>query len=140
MAAATAGLLYVIGGVRVALGSDPSTVPLPEGVKAVWDMGKAYRETTPTRERISINGLWRWQPAEEHGRPAAGRELGLFQGPRLLAGNQRLHAEGLPDGLSPIRAGRREQLAGVAAAWYQREISVPEGVGRPPHRPLPSNT
>ena len=35
-------------------------VPLPEGVKAVWDMEKAYRETTPTRERICINGLWRW--------------------------------------------------------------------------------
>jgi len=37
--------------------------PLPEAVKAVWDLGKAYRETTPTRERICINGLWQWQPA-----------------------------------------------------------------------------
>ncbi len=77
-----------------------SAVALPEGVKAVWDLDKAYRETTPTRERISINGLWRWQPAE-HGRRGADGELGLLQGPRLLAGNRRLHAEGLPDGLRP---------------------------------------
>lgn len=31
---------------------------LPEGVKAVWDLNSAYRETTPTRERICINGLY----------------------------------------------------------------------------------
>src|SRR5665647_777869 len=36
---------------------------LPPGVKAVWDLAKAYRESTATRERLSINGLWRWQPA-----------------------------------------------------------------------------
>ena len=36
---------------------------LPRGVKAVWDMAKAYRETTLTQERICINGLWRWQSA-----------------------------------------------------------------------------
>ncbi|MHB9047874.1 MAG: hypothetical protein ACYC35_18190, partial [Pirellulales bacterium] len=46
-----------------AAASDPA--PLPAGVKAVWDLQKAYRQTTPTRERVSINGLWRWQPAAE---------------------------------------------------------------------------
>jgi len=35
-----------------------------EGVKAVWDPAKAARETTPTRERVCLNGLWRWQPAD----------------------------------------------------------------------------
>ena len=38
---------------------------LPDGVKAVWDLGKAYRESTATRERLCINGLWLWQPAED---------------------------------------------------------------------------
>ena len=38
-------------------------VALPEGVKAVWDLDKAFHETTPTRERVCLNGLWRWQPA-----------------------------------------------------------------------------
>src|SRR5207249_1893518 len=37
--------------------------PLPAGVKAVWDLAKAQRNATPTRERVCLNGLWRWQPA-----------------------------------------------------------------------------
>ena len=32
---------------------------LPEGAEAVWDIGKTYRERTPTRERLCINGLGR---------------------------------------------------------------------------------
>ena len=40
-----------------------TSVKLPDGVHAVWDTAKAFRETTPTRERLSINGLWQWQPA-----------------------------------------------------------------------------
>src|SRR6266536_3629026 len=36
---------------------------LPSGVKAEWDLATAFREATPTRERVCINGLWRWQPA-----------------------------------------------------------------------------
>ena len=63
-----------------------SAVELPNGVKAVWDLAKAYRETTPKRERISINGLWRWQPATERDGLCAGRQLGLLQGPRAVAG------------------------------------------------------
>src|SRR5690242_2275356 len=39
------------------------SAPLPTGVKAEWDCRKAYHETTPTRERICLNGLWRWRPA-----------------------------------------------------------------------------
>jgi hypothetical protein len=37
---------------------------LPSGVKVVWDLDKAHRETTPTHERVSLNGLWRWLPAK----------------------------------------------------------------------------
>ncbi len=52
--AATAAFLIVA--VQAALsGHDaPPTMSTwcPAGVKAVWDMGKAYRETTPTSERI----------------------------------------------------------------------------------------
>src|SRR5258708_22052559 len=40
-----------------------STAQLPPNFKAVWDLNNAYREPTPTRERICINGLSRWQPA-----------------------------------------------------------------------------
>jgi len=29
---------------------------------AVWDLEKAYREKTATRERVCLNGLWRHSP------------------------------------------------------------------------------
>src|SRR5258708_4340850 len=45
------------------LGADKRESPLPQGVRAVWDLRKAHRETTPTRERVCLNGLWRWRPA-----------------------------------------------------------------------------
>src|SRR6516162_11095665 len=41
-----------------------SETPLPPGVKAVWELDKAHRDRTTTRERICLNGLWRWQPAQ----------------------------------------------------------------------------
>jgi len=50
--------------VGAALGQDEFAAPLPAGVRAVWDIDQAYRETTATREQLCLNGLWRWQPAE----------------------------------------------------------------------------
>src|SRR5438552_8649223 len=44
-------------------GAEEPAAPLPPDVQAVWDLDKAYREFTPTRERICLNGLWQWQPA-----------------------------------------------------------------------------
>jgi len=129
-AAVTAGLLYVIGGVRVAICDDPPTVPLPAGVRAVWDMDKAYRETTPTRERISINGLWRWQPAEN---PAAGPPAGnwgYFKVPGCWPGISDYMQKDCQT-VYPHPSWKGTSLAGVAAAWYEREISVPrEWAGR----------
>ena len=60
-----AALLCVVSAANTGVSQDQAAVALPEGVKAVWDVSKAYRETTSSRERICINGLWRWQPAKE---------------------------------------------------------------------------
>jgi hypothetical protein len=90
---------------------------LPTGVKAVWDLGKAYRETTPTSERISINGLWRWQPAEEVGDTVPADDWGYYKVPAPWSANsQTLYPH-------PTWKGRNLRDAGVA--WYQREISIP---------------
>jgi hypothetical protein len=129
-AAATAGLLYVIGGVRAAACDDPPAVPLPEGVRAVWDMDKAYRETTPTRERISINGLWRWQPAENQAAGVPAGNWGYFKVPGCWPGVSD-YMQKDSQTVYPHPSWRRENLGGVAAAWYEREISVPkEWAGR----------
>jgi len=97
---------------------------LPEGVKAVWDIDKAYRRSTPTRERICINGLWRWQPAEKdvEGVPEDG--WGYFKVPGSWPGItnymqkdcQTAHAH---------PSWRDRSLRSVAGAWYQRRITIP---------------
>lgn len=103
---------------------DQPAVPLPPGVKAVWDPAKAFRETTPTRERLCINGLWRWQPATEITDQVPAGNWGYFKVPGPWPGitdymqndYQTLYAH---------PAWQDVKLDGVTAAWYQREITVP---------------
>ena len=98
--------------------------PLPGGAKVVWDLGKAYREKTPTRERICLNGLWRWQPAAGGADAVPADRWGWFKVPGCWPGItdymqkdcQTVHAH---------PAWKNEKLGGVTAAWYQREITVP---------------
>ncbi len=110
-----------------ASGQQAEDTVLPEGVVAVWDVAKAYRETTPTRERICINGLWRFKPSagDEEPVPPPGTGWGYFKVPgtwplgagrRETGPSQRIFA---PEGWS-------ETLADVDAAWYEREIAVPQ--------------
>ncbi|MBE3133973.1 MAG: hypothetical protein IMZ55_10900, partial [Acidobacteria bacterium] len=98
--------------------------PLPVGAKVVWDLGKACREKTPTRERICLNGLWRWQPAAGGADAVPADRWGWFKVPGCWPGItdymqkdcQTVHAH---------PAWKNEKLGGVTAAWYQREITVP---------------
>ncbi len=57
-------LIFAFFGTTQGICEAQSIAPLPKGVKAVWDLNKAYREATPTRERVCLNGLWRWRPVE----------------------------------------------------------------------------
>ena len=67
---------------------DSSIVPLPPGVKAVWDQAQAYRETTPTRERLCINGLWRWQPAADNAIQVPTEAWGYYKVPACWPGTE----------------------------------------------------
>ncbi len=101
------------------------TAVLPEGVRAVWDLDRAWRETTPTRERICINGLWRWQPAEPASDSIPSTNWGYFKVPGPWPGitdymqkdSQTVHAH---------PSWKQLKLSGVTAAWHQREITIPE--------------
>ena len=98
---------------------------LPEGVKAVWDVDKAYRETTTTREKICINGLWRWQPAEKAGEQVPTNNWGYFKVPGCWPGitdymqkdSQTVYAH---------PSWKNERLGNVSAAWYERTVTVPQ--------------
>lgn len=100
--------------------------PLPAGVRAVWDLKHAYREKSPTRERVCLNGLWRWQPshttAPQKEPPLAG--WGWLKAPGCWPG--------ITDYLQkdcqvviPHANWKNENMAGVSVAWYQREFIVP---------------
>jgi beta-galactosidase len=112
-------------GVGEGLGDDRPTVPLPNGVRAVWDAARAYRETTPTRERISVNGLWRWQPAADNADKVPTGEWGYFKVPGCWPGI----TDYMQKDCQTVYAHPRwkdRKLGGISAAWYEREIAIPE--------------
>ncbi|MCL5279616.1 MAG: hypothetical protein M1376_06885 [Planctomycetes bacterium] len=118
------GLLVTVA--NSAMGAEPSAVALPAGVKAVWDFDKAYHETTPTRERICINGLWRWQPAEAKADQTPTANWGYFKVPGAWPGiSDYLQKDSQTLYSHPSWKERR--LRDVAAAWYERQIAIPAG-------------
>ncbi len=99
-------------------------ISLPEGVRAVWDMSKAYHETTPTRERICINGLWRWQPAEAESQQVPAENWGYFKVPGCWPGiTDYMQKDSQTVYPHPSWVSRR--LNDVMAAWYERNITTP---------------
>lgn len=116
------GLATLAGAAR---GAVDSTAPLPSGTRAVWDLSLAWREATPTRERVCLNGLWRWQPATPAAETAPLQGWGFFKVPGAWPGitdymqkdSQTVHAH---------PSWKDTRLRDVPAAWYEREITVPE--------------
>ena len=109
---------------------DDVAAPLPSGVKAVWDPALAFRETTATREQICINGLWRWQPAQAQLEQPPTKSWGYFKVPGCWPGITD-YMQKDSQTLYPHPAWKEPRLSGLSAAWYEREITVPnEWTGR----------
>jgi hypothetical protein len=106
------------------LWADDFAVSLPDGVKAVWDVTKSYHDTTPTRERICLNGLWRWQPVDAGSDQIPAGGWGFFKVPGCWPGitdymqkdSQKLYGH---PGWKDVKPG------GITAAWYERETIIP---------------
>jgi hypothetical protein len=109
-----------------------SPAPLPPNVQAVWEMTKAYRETTPTRQRICVNGLWLFQPAETKADQVPAGNWGYFKVPGpwpqyrvaqwMAAESQHIYRH---------PSWQQQDFKTVDLAWYQREFTVPkEWAGR----------
>lgn len=105
--------------------SDLTAAPLPEGAKVVWELSKAHRETTPTRERICLNGLWQWQPAEAQAQQTPARNWGYFKVPGCWPGiTDYMQKDSQTVFAHPVWSDQK--FGEVSAAWYQREIFVPD--------------
>lgn len=117
-------VLFTLVSLSPQLLADDVAVSLRNGVKAVWDITKAYHETTPTRERICLNGLWRWQPSDARSDQVPAGSWGFFKVPGCWPGitdymqkdTQTLYAHPSWKDVKP---------GGTTAAWYEREITIP---------------
>ena len=103
---------------------DQLGLTLPPGVKAVWDPAKAARETTPTRERLCINGLWRWQPAADNALQIPIAAWGYYKVPACWPGTQD-YMQSDYQTLYPDPSWKNTKLNEVQSAWYERTITIP---------------
>src|SRR5262245_26223769 len=124
MKCSTAILLLTLSAASPAFSQEDVAVSLPVGVKPVWDISKAYRETTPTREKICINGLWRWQPTRSSEAQPPAKNWGYFKVPGSWPGiTDYLQKDSQT--VYPHPSWKEERLGNVAAAWYERTIEIP---------------
>src|SRR6266576_5979465 len=123
------GGLLLLGVVAPGRGQENSTV-LPPGVRAVWEASKASRETTSTREKLCINGLWRWQPGRAEANQVPSGDWGFFKVSGCWPGITDYEQKDCQTVFTHPR-WKAEPLGNLTVAWYQREISVPkEWAGR----------
>jgi hypothetical protein len=110
--------------------TEPAVAPLPPGVKAVWAPGKAFRQTTATRQRICLNGLWQWQPAMAPRDKLPVENWGWFKVPGSWPGiTDYMQKDSQTVWAHP--SWKSLALHSVSAAWYQREFTVPnDWIGR----------
>src|SRR5712671_5160913 len=97
---------------------------LPDGVKAVWDLAGAWRQATPTRERVCINGLWRWQPVLASTDAVPSGQWGYFKVPGCWPGITD-YMQKDSQTVFPHPTWKTRQLSTITAAWYQREMQIP---------------
>jgi len=118
-----AGLLLAAS-VNFGTCSGQDAADLPPGVAAVWDLSKAARDTTATRERVCINGLWKWQPTEARSQEVPAGNWGYFKVPGSWPGiTDYMQKDCQTVYARPTWKDRR--LGDLTAAWYQREITIP---------------
>lgn len=109
-----------------AVGGD--AVPLPSGVQAAWDTRQAFRESTPTRERICLNGLWKWQPAEPQSDTVPNANWGWFKVPGCWPGITDYMQKDCQT-VFAHPAWRDQDMGNVSAAWHERQFTVPDNWG-----------
>ena len=129
----------VCGVLQGATARRDATVKLPEGVEVVWGLEEASSESTKTQERICINGLWRWQPADEDTEHCARNGgWGYFKVPGSWPGITDYMQKDCQTVYMPIRTGKTVQLGGSVTAGMvsaSRSYSAPAEWTRPAHGP-----
>ena len=127
-AAYTLASLAAILGLHAAEAQD--VAQLPPGVQAVWDLQDASTVSTPTRQRICINGLWRWQPVVGESDTVPQTNWGHFKVPGPWPGITNYMQKDCQT-IFAHPSWKDSSLRNITSAWYQREIAAPkEWAGR----------
>ena len=120
-------IVLACGVLRKATGQEAGDPVLPEGVKAVWNLDRAHRESTLTRDRICINGLWRFKPALSTDEPVPSDGWGYVKVPGPWPRGSSYDKQRL----YPHPSWQEQDLAQINQAWHQREVAIPaEWAGR----------
>ncbi len=118
----------VVSGVRPKKSADAF---LPPGVKQPWDMKSAWRRANSARERVCLNGLWRFAPVVDEkfaaAPPPAGKGWwGWFKAPGMWP------ARLSPDAGGEVQAVRLSpwffrltDKRTFDQAWYRRTFTAP---------------
>ncbi len=94
--------------------------PAPEDV--LWSADRAWRQESPTRGRLCLNGSWRFHPGgDESAPPAAGTGWGWMRVPGSWAPGSGI----TPVGPDIWQVARSVSVADSVVAWYQRRADIP---------------
>jgi hypothetical protein len=103
-------------------------MPLPDGAKNVWETSDSWKLKNQSREKISLNGLWRFIPETENMTdvPVEGKGWGWFKVPGIWPKAQGWDTSApaqefiLPEGIK-----EKIDISKLEQAWYKREIYIP---------------
>lgn len=101
--------------------------PLPAGVVANWSNDTAAKVTCATREKICLNGLWKFIPrmpgTPDAARPADGQGWGWLKVPAAWPGKNNESTRPIGPEIWELSI----DWSKVDAGWYERQVSVPAG-------------
>ena len=110
--------------------TEKDDLPLPQSAADAWDMDQTWKQTSPTRARICINGLWRFVPvapgSEAATPPADGTGWGWFKVPGIWAADAAQINEAVQQMHLAPWIEERVDLRALEQAWYRRSITVPK--------------
>ncbi len=101
-------------------------VDLPPEADSPWDVSKAWRQYSSTREKICINGLWLFIPAfGSQTPPVKGSGWGWFKVPGIWPVSDWSIGDPAQDIILSSGMKRRLDMKNLDQAWYQRDITIP---------------
>ena len=103
-------------------------VELPKSVKNIWNTESSWREKSVSRDKICLNGLWRFFPviSDSKNIPAAGKGWGWFKVPGIWPKAKDWDTSAPAQKfLLPEQIKEKIDVNALEQAWYQREINIP---------------